>query len=100
MKITDIRTAKLTGPDSHGVGGKARNVNFLRVRVDTDEGLYGIGEAEAVMGVREASAHIRDKLVGRDPMNVRPAVTEVLYGGKPPHEPSMSPTATQLPAAW
>ena len=100
MKITDVRTAKLVGPDSHGVGGKARNVSFVLVRVDTDEGLYGIGEAEAFMGVREAIAHIRDRLIGKDPLSIRAAVTEVLYGGKPPHEPSMAPTATQVPAAW
>ena len=100
MKITDIRTMKLTGPDSHGVGGRARSVSYLLVRVDTDEGVFGIGEAEVFMGVRGAIAHIRDRLVGKDPMNIRPAVTDVLYGGKPPHEPSMSPTATHIPAVW
>ena len=48
----------------------------------------------------DAISHIKDRLIGSDPMNIRAAVTEVLYGGKPPHEPSMAPTATQIPAAW
>ena len=91
---------KVTGPDSHGVGGKARDVSFLLVRVDTDAGVYGIGEAEVFMGVKEGIEHIKGRLIGRDPLNIRPSVTDILYGAKPPHEPSMAPTATQIPVVW
>ncbi len=100
MKITDIRTMKLTGPDSHGVGGKARNVSYLLVRVDTDEGIYGIGESEVFLGVPDSINYIKDTLIGRDPMNIRSMVSEILYGRMPPLEPSMSPTATHLPVIW
>ena len=38
MKITDVRTMLLTGPDPHGVGGIERVWHVLFVRVDTDAG--------------------------------------------------------------
>ncbi len=38
MRITDVRTMRLEGPDPHGIGGHARTVSFLLVRVDTDAG--------------------------------------------------------------
>ena len=100
MKITDIRTMKLTGPDSHGVGGKTRNLSYLLVRVDTDTGIYEIGESEVFLGVPDSINYIRDVLIGRDPMNIRSMVSEILYGRMPPFEPSMSPTATHLPVIW
>ena len=40
MKVTDVRTMLLTGPDEHGVGGIARDWHVLLVRVDTDTGIY------------------------------------------------------------
>ena len=55
MKITDVRTMLLTGPDQHGVGGIGRTWHVLFVRVDTDAGIYGIGEAGNLLGDRQAS---------------------------------------------
>src|SRR5688572_14076083 len=95
MKLTDIRTLALEGPDHHGIGGKARTWRVLLVRVDTDEGVYGLGEAPhlqaSFMGVRDAIACLRERLVGADPLAIRPIVSDALYGGRPPHWPASSP---------
>ncbi len=101
MKVTDVRTMRLAGPDPHGVGGTARTWALLFVRVDTDAGVYGLGEAPGMMGDREAIAYCREWLLGRDPLSIRPFVRAMLYGGLPPFDPQMSPTATQTgPIAW
>jgi galactonate dehydratase len=101
MKITDIRTMLLRGPDPHGVGGVERTWHVLLVRIDTDAGVYGLGEAGNMFGDRQAIAYARDWLIGRDPLSVRPFVRAMLSGGLPPFEPQMSPTATvDGPAVW
>jgi len=94
MKITDVRTMLLAGPDPHGVGGIERNWHVLFVRVDTDAGLYGLGEAGNVLGDRQAIAYARDWLVGRDPPAINPFIRAMLSGGLPPYDPQMSATAT------
>ena len=101
MKVTDVRTMRLSGPDPHGVGGTERTWSIEIVRVDTDAGLYGLGEAGHMMGDREAIAYCRDWLIGKDPLAIRPFVRAMLYGGLPPYDPQMSPTATVVgPIAW
>ena len=63
MKITDIKTF----PVRVNAGGQ------LVVKVETDEGIYGVGEAGipnralAVVGVIE---HYREFLIGKDPMRI------------------------------
>ena len=94
MKITDVRTMLLHGPDPHGVGGVERTWDVLLVRIDTDGGVYGLGEAGAFMGDREAIAYAREWLIGRDPLAIGPFIRAMLSGGLPPYEPQMSPTAT------
>jgi len=83
----------LAGPDPHGIGGEARIWKLIIVRVDSDEGLYGLGEAPHIqlspVGVREAIAAIRDRVVGRDIRDVKPIVSEILWGARPPHRPSI-----------
>ncbi len=60
LKITDVRTAMLMG---HGAQ--------LHVRIHTDQGLIGQGEAtDAVGGGPGIVAGFRNSLVGRDPLNV------------------------------
>jgi galactonate dehydratase len=101
MKVTDVRTMRLSGPDPHGVGGTDRTWSIELVRVDTDAGLYGLGEAGHMIGDREAIAYCREWLIGKDPLAVRPFVRAMLYGGLPPYDPQMSPTATVVgPIAW
>ena len=50
MKITDIRMMRLRGPLAHSMGGHAGLVTKVVVRVDTDAGLYGLGEADDFLG--------------------------------------------------
>ncbi len=101
MKITDVRTMLLLGPDPHGVGGVERSWHVMFVRVDTDAGVYGLGEAGNFMGDRQAIAYARDWLIGRDPLAINPFVRAMLSGGLPPYDPQMSGTATvDGPMAW
>jgi hypothetical protein len=39
VKVTDVRTMLLLGPDPHGVGGLERSWHVLLVRIDTDAGI-------------------------------------------------------------
>jgi L-alanine-DL-glutamate epimerase-like enolase superfamily enzyme len=60
MKITDLKTF-LVGMSGH---------NVLLVKIETDDGLYGIGEASLAgreQGVLGVLRHFRELLVGRDP---------------------------------
>src|SRR5207247_1023904 len=116
MKITDIRSMRLWGPLHHGLGGQEDMIAKIVVRVDTDSDLYGLGEVDDFMGVREGIAYLRQYLMGRDPMEIGPIASEALYGSLPPHHsnakqgvmegniraiPSMSPTATPTgPVVW
>lgn len=60
LKITDIRTAQVRG---HGYQ--------LHVRVYTDQGLYGHGEAtDSVLGGVPLVGSFRRQMVGQDPLNV------------------------------
>jgi L-alanine-DL-glutamate epimerase-like enolase superfamily enzyme len=108
MKITDIRSMCLWGPRVHSVGGDTGMIAKVIVRVDTDAGIYGLGEADDFMGIEDGIAYMKNYFVGRDPFDVRPIVSELLYGSLPPFHPlartdtmqermfacpSMSPTA-------
>ena len=67
MKMTDVRSMRLSGPRPHSVGGADSTIGKWIVRVDTDAGIFGLGEADDFMGVGEAIAHIKPHLVGRSP---------------------------------
>src|SRR5688500_17744342 len=84
MKITNIRSMLLKGPRPHGCGGEVTTARKLLVRVDTDAGICGLGECEYFMGVREGIVYCRDSLRGRNPLTVRPFVSELMYGSAPP----------------
>ena len=86
MKITDLRYLTLTGPREHALGGATGvTISKIIVRIDTDAGIYGLGEAENFMGVREALQLLRKCLIGRNPLAVRPFFSEMLFGTLPPH---------------
>lgn len=116
MKITDIRMIRLWGPRNHGVGGGRAKIAKVIVRVDTDAGIYGLGEADDFMGVREGIAYMREYFLGRDPFAISAIVSEMLYGTQAPNPAEAkrgvmpnninavrmcSPTATPWgPAVW
>ena len=72
---------KITNVEAYPMWGGSRN--FLFVVVDTDEGIYGVGEAGitgrelAVMGAIE---HFKPLLVGQDPFRIE-HVWQILYRG-------------------
>jgi L-alanine-DL-glutamate epimerase-like enolase superfamily enzyme len=59
VKITDVRTAVIKG-----------NFEWVLVRVDTDEGISGLGEAYWGVGVAELVYKTRPLLIGENPFNV------------------------------
>jgi len=73
MKITDIQAWPVWGGQR----------NFLFVTVDTDEGIYGVGEAgitgreKSVIGAIE---HFREILVGEDPFRIE-HIWQLLFRG-------------------
>ena len=73
MKITDVKTFPLHN------GSR----NYLFVKVETDEGIYGVGEfgltwkEEAGVG---AVQHMKGDLVGQDPMNIE-RIWQTLFRG-------------------
>ena len=117
MKITDIRTMKLVGPLNHGQGGATdETIAKVIVRVDSDAGIYGLGEVDDFFGVREAVDYMKHYFMGRDPFEANAIVSEMLFATLPPHDersrhgrmpngmvacPTSSPTATPWgPALW
>lgn len=117
MKITDIRMMRLWGPRIHGVGGGSAKIAKVVVRVDTDAGIYGLGEVDDFMGVRQGIAYMREYFIGRDAFAANAIVSEMLYGTQAPNPPGVrrgpmgsnniiavsmcSPTATPWgPVVW
>ncbi len=116
MKITDIRMMRLYGPRDHGVGGGESKIYKVIIRVDGEDGQYGLGECDHFSGVRECIAYMKAYFVGRSIFSVNAIISEMLYGTAAPHPegtPSgimpgninavkfCSPTATPWgPAVW
>ncbi|GIX06178.1 MAG: galactonate dehydratase [Candidatus Poribacteria bacterium] len=74
MEITDVRAYPLWG------GGR----NFLIVKVETDAGVYGLGEAGITWqeaAVVAAVEQMRDDLIGQDPFRTE-HLWQVLYRGE------------------
>ena len=63
MKITGVETTVIQG-----------NFDWILVRIDTDEGLSGLGEAYWGAGVHDImrSSSVGELLLGRDPRDVEP----------------------------
>ncbi|MBX6755142.1 MAG: mandelate racemase/muconate lactonizing enzyme family protein [Thermorudis peleae] len=69
MRITDVRTAVIAG-----------NFDWVLVRVDTDEGLSGLGEAYWGAGVAELVHAIKPIIIGEHPFNIAKLVAKMLRG--------------------
>ena len=73
MKITGIRSMRLFGPLVHGQGGETGgSIGKVVVRVDTDSGVHGLGEADDFMGVRDAIEYAHRLLSRARPVRRRP----------------------------
>ena len=66
MRITDVKTY-VTGEPKDGGGYR----NFLFVRVFTDEGIYGIGEASAWPSIEADIRHKASAIIGEDPFQIQ-----------------------------
>ncbi len=87
MKITDIRSMRLFGPLVHGQGGETGEIGKLVIRIDTDAGIYGLGEADDFMGVRDAIRYMAEYFRGRDPFDANALIAEFMWATLPPHPP-------------
>lgn len=76
---------RLWGPRNHGVGGGLSKIYKVIVRVDTDAGIYGLGEIDDFMGVRQGIAYMREYFLGRDAFAANAIVSEMLYGTQAPN---------------
>jgi len=61
VKITDVKVMMLQGPR-----------NYTLVKIDTDAGVYGIGEGygNPGVGVKEQVLALRPELIGKDPLQI------------------------------
>lgn len=88
MKITGIRSMRLHGPLLHGQGGETGGeIGKVIVRIDTDAGVHGLGEADDFMGVRQGIAYANEYFRGRDPFEAVPIIQEFMWASLPPHRP-------------
>jgi len=73
---------KITNVETYPVWGGARN--FLFLVVDTDEGLYGVGEAGITgreLAVTGAIEHFKPLLIGQDPFRIEHIWQTLFRGG-------------------
>ncbi len=82
---------RLRGPRNHGVGGGVSKIAKVVIRVDADNGSYGLGECDDFMGVRQGIAYMHEYFHGRDAFAVNAIVSEMLYGTVSPHPPHARP---------
>ncbi|MEM3692629.1 MAG: hypothetical protein QXI39_01215 [Candidatus Bathyarchaeia archaeon] len=68
MKIKDVSVAAIaTGPWPTPVPS---DYEWLLVRIDTDEGVSGIGETRSGLRIEVAIEEIKPRIVGEDPTNI------------------------------
>jgi len=79
MEISEIESMRLVGPREHVLGGGSGTISKTIVRVEADDGTYGLGEAEDWVGIEDSIQYISGVLEGRDPMAVRPHVSEIVF---------------------
>src|SRR5829696_8574166 len=79
MKITDIKTLLVDATPPGGWGGGGRN--WLFVKVETDEGIYGWGEASGWPRVIQTAVEdLKVALVGLDPTRIELLWQKMLLG--------------------
>ena len=79
MKITDIKTFLVDATPEGGWGGGGRN--WLFVKVETDEGLVGWGEASGWPKVIETAVQdLKTILIGLDPTRIELIWQKMMLG--------------------
>jgi L-alanine-DL-glutamate epimerase-like enolase superfamily enzyme len=69
VRITDVRTAVIEG-----------NFDWVLVRIYTDEGITGLGEAYWGAGVNELIHKMRPMLIGQDPFDIGKLYEQMIRG--------------------
>jgi galactonate dehydratase len=84
MKITNIETFIVWGgANDSALRKNFQDKNFCFVVVDTDEGIYGVGEAglsSRELGIAGIVEHFKGFLIGRDPFQIERLWQEMLRG--------------------
>lgn len=77
---------RLRGPRNHGVGGEAdTKITKIIVRVEAENGQFGLGECDDFMGVQRGIEYMDAYFTGRDVFATNAIVSEMLYGSADPH---------------
>lgn len=75
MAAPDRKKVKITNVKVMSFGSGPRNM----VKIETDGGLYGIGEAYWGRGVKDVIlGYLRDMVVGQDPLDIEPLYTKMM----------------------
>lgn len=93
---------KITNVEPYPVWDEARGRNFLFVIIDTDEGIYGIGESGITgreLAVIGAIDHLRPLLVGQDPGRIEHLWQLMWRGGFFPAEGILSSAISAIDIA-
>ncbi len=89
MKITDVKATTLKG---------YKQWNY--VRVETDEGLTGLGEAHPGSGVTEIVKQFKGLLVGKDPLNIEPLYNRMIGSARNRYAMGLSAIGGIEAALW
>ncbi len=89
MKITDVKATTLKG---------YKQWNY--VRVETDEGLTGLGEAHPGSGVADIVKQFKGLLVGKDPLNIEPLYNRMIGSARNRYAMGLSAIGGIEAALW
>ena len=100
MKITDVETFIFSAAHHNA------NRNWVIVKINTDDGLYGLGDASGLGNDHQVISLINEMaeafLIGRDPMDSEAIWTQIYYNNQSRASsirPGSSRTAQTIPAS-
>ena len=89
MKISDVKATTLKG---------FKQWNY--VRIETDEGLSGLGEAHPGSGVADIVKQFKGALVGKDPLNIEPLYNRMIGSARNRYAMGLSAIGGIEAALW
>ncbi len=89
MKITDVKATTLKG---------FKQWNYARI--ETDEGLTGLGEAHPGSGVADIIKQFKGALVGKDPLNIEPLYNQMIGAARNRYAMGLSAIGGIEAALW